>query len=144
VTLPPVPQGHLVRIDRTARTVTFTGVCVLLSAGGHTLVTGVSPSWSGLTLATVLASALIAPLSGRRKHLAFGAVLLSVPQIALHISFALAMPSAEMSNSAMAGQPHMAMPSSGTDSVAPTAPMPGGHALAAFCARGCCTAGTRR
>ncbi|MFF3409566.1 hypothetical protein ACFYW8_25840 [Streptomyces sp. NPDC002742] len=85
MTLPPVPQGHLVRIDRTARTVTFTGVCVLLPAGGHTLVTGVSPSWSVQTLATVLASALIAPLSGRRKPLAFGAVPLSVPQIALHI-----------------------------------------------------------
>ncbi|MFG3172329.1 hypothetical protein [Streptomyces sp. NPDC048200] len=117
-----------------ARTVAFTGVCVLLSAGGHLLVTGQSPSWRVLAVGTVLASALIAPLSGRRKSLGFGAVLLSVLQIALHTFFTLAMPSAGMSHHSMVGQPHVVMPASGMDPAAPSAPMLGAHALAALCA----------
>ncbi|MER5881167.1 hypothetical protein ABT119_35275 [Streptomyces sp. NPDC001910] len=107
---------------------------MLLSAGGHTLVTDQSPSWWVLAVGTVIASALIAPLSGRRKSLAFGAVLLSVLQVALHTFFTLAMPSAGMSHHSMAGQPHMVMPASGMDPAAPSGPMLGGHALAALCA----------
>ncbi|MCX5316141.1 hypothetical protein [Streptomyces sp. NBC_00154] len=122
--------------DRLLRTVAFTTVCVLLSACGHTVATGMTPPAGVVALGAVAASGLIAPVAGRRKSVAFSAALLSLLQIGLHTFFTVTMPSAAAAHMPMDAAAHaaMPMPSAGLAALIPTLPMLCGHIVAAACA----------
>lgn len=123
------PLQSLASVDHMVRAATFTIACVLLSSGGHTLATGMTPSPCVLALGSVLTLGLMVPVSVRRQPVAASAVVLCVLQIALHTFFALTMPSA--STAAMPDHGDMVMAQTAPSSVLPTVPMLCGHAVAA-------------
>ncbi|WP_392676607.1 hypothetical protein [Streptomyces sp. LN785] len=130
------PFERRARGDRLLRTVAFTTVCVLLSACGHTVATGMTPPAGVIALGAVAASGFIAPVAGRRKSVTFSAGLLSLLQIGLHTFFTVTMPStaAAVHMPMDAAHAAMPMPSAGPGALIPTLPMLCGHIVAAACA----------
>ncbi|WP_151772138.1 hypothetical protein [Streptomyces abyssomicinicus] len=102
-----------------------------LSAGGHALATGTTPSPGVLLPCAGVAVALVAPLSARRRSVATGAGALTALQVVLHVSFALLSPSAVVHH-AMTGTAHGDLSClQPPTALLPTVPMLCGHLLAA-------------
>ncbi|MEV5509107.1 hypothetical protein [Streptomyces orinoci] len=74
---------------RLIRAAVFTAVCVVLSAGGHALASGMSvPLWA-LAAGGLGVFAVAAPLAGRERSLPGIAAALALGQLALHALFGL-------------------------------------------------------
>ncbi|MFB6520363.1 hypothetical protein [Streptomyces sp. NPDC056401] len=112
------------------RSFVFAWVSVLLSAFGHSLATGMTPSAGTLAAGSAAASLLFAPLARQRLTVPVSAGTLSVLQIGLHLFFAGTGAANSMPHS-MSGTAHMDMAGAPAwVAFAPTLPMTCGHIAA--------------
>lgn len=114
---------------RWIRSFLLTGLSVVLSALGHSLATGASPSWGPVAAGSTTVCVVVLPLTRRRLTVFEGAGLLAVLQLGLHVFFSATMPQASHSMASMHGGTE---PSSWT-ALVPTVPMVCGHLVAAAC-----------
>ncbi|WP_407835796.1 hypothetical protein ACE1OC_03795 [Streptomyces sp. DSM 116496] len=112
------------------RAFVFASVAVLLSAFGHSLMTGTSPAACTLLSGAAAASLFFAPLARRRLPVPMSAGSLCALQIGLHVFFAGAGASSPMPHG-MTAEAHTGMAAGPTwVSLVPTVPMACGHIVA--------------
>ncbi|MGW1772031.1 hypothetical protein [Streptomyces sp. NPDC002104] len=116
------------------RAFVFAWVAVLLSAFGHSLATGMTPSAGTLAAGAAAASVLFAPLARQRLSVPVSAGTLSILQIGLHLFFSGTGAASSLPHSmpmSMPGTAHMGMTATPAwVAFAPTIPMVCGHIAA--------------
>ncbi|WP_370416089.1 hypothetical protein [Streptomyces fradiae] len=111
------------------RALLLTWLSVVMSACGHSVATGASPSWSAISEGSAAVTLVVAPLARRRLTMPMSSGVLAVSQIGLHAFFSATMPVSPMPHSM--GAMDQGMTPLPWTAVLPTLPMLCGHLVAA-------------
>ncbi|MEV6327880.1 hypothetical protein [Streptomyces sp. NPDC051909] len=111
------------------RALLLTWLSVVMSACGHSVATGVSPSWSAITVGSAAVALVVAPLARRRMTTAANSGVLAALQIGLHAFFSATMPKSPMPHTM--GAMHGGTTPLPWAAVLPTIPMICAHVVAA-------------
>jgi hypothetical protein len=123
------PRARSLPGSSLIRTLLLTWLSVVMSACGHSVATGSSPSWGALAMGSTAVAVLVTPIARRRMKTPANSAVLAVLQIGLHAFFSATMPTSPMPHSMNAMHGGMTPPP--WLSALPTVPMLCGHVVAA-------------
>ncbi|MBK0372964.1 hypothetical protein I3215_08665 [Streptomyces sp. RB110-1] len=113
------------------RALVLTWLSVVMSACGHSITTGASPSSGAMLAGTAAVALLLAPLTRRRTTAWVNSSLLAALQVGLHMFFTVTMPAVSTGATGHSMTVHGDMAPASWATVVPSAPMLCGHLISA-------------